>query len=119
VNAGHPHPLRVTARGEVSRFGQTTGGIVGIVSEEELGHFAQEEERLEAGEMIVMYTDGVSEAMDASGSMFGDARLEARLRTSAARSVDRICTDLVEALDAHEGPQHADDITAVVLKRRG
>jgi sigma-B regulation protein RsbU (phosphoserine phosphatase) len=119
VNAGHPHPLRVTARGEVSRFGQTTGGIVGIVSEEELGHFAQEEERLEAGEMIVMYTDGVSEAMDASGSMFGEGRLEARLQTSAARSVDRICTDLVEALDAHEGPQHADDITAVVLKRRG
>jgi sigma-B regulation protein RsbU (phosphoserine phosphatase) len=117
VNAGHPHPLRKRADGRVERFGETTGGIVGILPEEQLGMYEERHDRLAPGELLFMYTDGVSEATDAAGSMFGERRLGPFLERQAMTDVRALCERLVAELDVFEGPQHADDITAVALRR--
>jgi sigma-B regulation protein RsbU (phosphoserine phosphatase) len=72
--------------------------------------------KLEPGDHLVLFTDGVVEALNVSGEEFGEERLRALLRESAAQPARQILARLQEAIatfSAHT-PQH-DDITAMVL----
>jgi sigma-B regulation protein RsbU (phosphoserine phosphatase) len=70
------------------------------------------------GDLVVLYTDGINEAADATGEQFGEERLYAALsampRTLPAREVtERVLATLREFLD---GTEAQDDITLLVLK---
>jgi sigma-B regulation protein RsbU (phosphoserine phosphatase) len=73
--------------------------------------------RLQAGDLFFFFTDGISEAMDADGACFGEARLTAFLEEHAEETPDAIRDRLLEEVEAFAGdqPQH-DDITMVILK---
>ena len=73
---------------------------------------------LAPGDLLVLYTDGVTEATDSEGSMFGEARLHdmvAGLGSATAQEVIAAILDAVRSF-AGEAPQ-ADDLTLVVLRR--
>src|SRR5206468_4796963 len=70
-NAGHNFPV-VVRRGAAPMFLERGGTVLGIVD-----GAAYEEERLSlhTGDLVVLYTDGISEAMNREGELYGDQRL--------------------------------------------
>ena len=92
------------------------GGVVlGIMP-----HFIFEsgEATLEPGDLLALYTDGVTEGQSASGELWGDERLIASLRTLAGRPCTEAAESLVREVRAFEGDAGAaDDITVLMARR--
>ena len=115
VNAGHPCPLIRRRDGRLEEFGRPASGLpLGIMPE-----YAYEcaETVLEPGETVVLYTDGVTDAMDANGERLGEAQLRDSL-LCARRGAAAAGNEVVHAIQRHvaERPQF-DDITLVCLAR--
>lgn len=110
VNGGHEPPVIAGASGVRARLAPT-GPAVGMLPDR---HFTAQADVLACGEMLVMFTDGVTDAHDADGTHFSDQRLLDVLAApaiSAATTVSRI-RDAVQT-HAQDTPQF-DDITLFV-----
>jgi sigma-B regulation protein RsbU (phosphoserine phosphatase) len=69
------------------------------------------------GDVLVMYTDGVSEAMNQSNDQFTEEQLEVILKESTHLSAQEIIQRVQQALESHtQGTPQSDDITMLVLK---
>lgn len=114
VNCGHEAPLVVRAGGALGRL-ETTGPVIGASREVE---FEQGRARLEAGDTLIAFTDGVVDALDEAEQQFGEPRFVALVRRPEAPLAD-LLADVEAALRAHiaEAPQ-ADDVTLLALRRR-
>ena len=112
ANAGHPCPFRVSRDGTVRPFGEVTGPILGIL---ENVSFGSVEEGLDPGDVIALYTDGVTEATDATGSFIGARGLASVLARHAAEPVSAICEKVAGMVDAGGGPRH-DDATLLAVR---
>lgn len=113
VNAGHNPPLLLRAGGAFEEL-EPTGPVIGLVDDP---GYTEEVARLERGDLLVLYTDGVTEAVAENGEMFTDERLKEVIRLSAglpAAGIVRAITGAV-ATFAGNAPQ-SDDITVMVLK---
>ncbi|HKA25536.1 MAG TPA: SpoIIE family protein phosphatase, partial [Candidatus Eisenbacteria bacterium] len=114
-NAGHNPPYLLRADGTLEQL-ETGGLLLGIFP-----HATYEEGvvDLRPGDVIVLFTDGVTEAEDRHKGQFGEERLIALLKEARggdARAIgDRICQ---EVLKFSKGLQMADDLTVVVVKVR-
>jgi sigma-B regulation protein RsbU (phosphoserine phosphatase) len=112
VNAGHNPPM-LLRNGEVLRL-DVGGLVVGLLPETsyELGSLA-----LERGDLLVAYTDGVSEAMSPAEDEWGEERLVAALRGNVGRAAADVVASIMAAADefASGAPQH-DDMTLVVVR---
>lgn len=114
-NAGHNPPLllRHADRAVVELSAQ--GMILGAVEEFAL---AERTVRIEPGDALLLYTDGITEAMDESGEPFGSARLAACLEQARGKSAIAVQDQILAAVRAHQqGGQQSDDITMVVAVR--
>ena len=114
VNAGHNPPLLVRASGEVERL-KADGLILGVFAG--VKH-KQSENVLNPGDLLVAYSDGVTETMNETGEEFGEERLAGLLlenRTSSAAAIRKLVAERTKAF-AGTAPQY-DDITLVVVKR--
>lgn len=114
LNAGHNPPLIVHASGTMEQL--AAGGLpLGIMAEAD---FREGRTTLNAGDVLVIYSDGVSEATGPTGEEFGPTRLyEAvarNLDASAAGIRDRIESALTKFA---QGTPAGDDITMVIVKR--
>jgi serine phosphatase RsbU (regulator of sigma subunit) len=112
-NAGHNPPLLLRADGRAEWL--TEGGLALGVLED-----AQYEERpvpLGQGDVIVLYTDGVTEAMDAQEEQYGTARLESLARRLASGPAHDLLAAIVADVEQFTGERHlSDDLTLVVAK---
>jgi sigma-B regulation protein RsbU (phosphoserine phosphatase) len=88
---------------------------LGIDPEEQYGDGAV---TLQKGDALVLYTDGITEARDASGDLFGVARLDAAL-VSGDRSARGIVERIVAAVDKYSGTSIAADDQTLVVARLG
>jgi len=114
VNAGHDAALLFGADGGVRARLEPTGPALGLFPGIAL---ATQQVRLQAGETLLVTTDGVSEARDRTGAFFGDDRLVAlgaRPVESASALVERV-TGAVHAFAG--GAEPADDLTLVAVRR--
>ncbi len=113
ANGGHNPPYRLTKSGEVVAIPGTGGLALGIM---ESFAYTDGTITLEAGDHIFLYTDGVTEAMDADGEQFTEERLEDVLGAIAQPDAQTIIDGIVKAVDAFAGetPQ-ADDITCLTV----
>jgi sigma-B regulation protein RsbU (phosphoserine phosphatase) len=113
VNAGHPAALLLAADGSMNRI-EATGPALGLI---EAGTFEPRTIELPPASILLAYTDGVIDALDAADDEFGTPRLAevvTRLRKATASA---ICTAVLDAVRAHRGHrQDQDDVTIMVLK---
>ena len=116
-NAGHNPPLLIRGSGDIGTYEELTGGgpILGI-----LGAIEYEEYRakLDPGDVLVIYSDGVTEAANPASEDFGVDLLARTVWANRERSSAEIIATLNAALTAYTGsaPQ-ADDITMIVARR--
>ena len=116
VNAAHCPPMLVRANGERLEL-EASGTPVGLV---EMAEFAVVEQRLAAGDKIVIYSDGVTEAQNLEKRFFGKRRLREVVEAHAGHSCAAIHDAIQEAVAAFtEGAAQSDDITLVVLEFSG
>jgi len=115
ANAGHPPPYLIEAGGRVRAFGDVTGPILGILDQE---RYEEAEERIGAGDRLVLYTDGVTEARSEEGGFFGHSRLMRFLAKNGHRSADRLCGFLLRAVDEFQAQRRQDDATLLVFHRK-
>lgn len=112
VNAGHPSVLVVHAD-TTSIEGMPTGPLLGVMED------AQWEVRagaLQAGEALVLYTDGVSEAMSANGELLGTEQIAESLHASDARA---LCAQTVAVAEAFQDGPIRDDLTVLAVRWLG
>ncbi|HWS89977.1 MAG TPA: SpoIIE family protein phosphatase [Pyrinomonadaceae bacterium] len=114
INAGHNPPLLVRRDGETDEKLDLGGPVLGIF---EGLRFEQGTVPLRPGDVLVGYTDGVVEALDARGEEFGERRLRDCVASLSGLTAEEICERVVRRLDewCDGTPQH-DDLTLVVLK---
>jgi serine phosphatase RsbU (regulator of sigma subunit) len=115
LNAGHNPPLIVHAAGTVEQL--ASGGLpLGIKADAD---YREGRTNLAPGDVLVIYSDGVTEAASPSGEEFGPTRLyevvSRNVDSSAAGIRDRIESALTKF---SQGTQAADDITLVIVKRQ-
>jgi serine phosphatase RsbU (regulator of sigma subunit) len=116
VNAGHNPPMVIRWKdGHCEVFQLKAGGTpVGLLEEAE---FIPGKFHLEAGDLLVAYTDGITESDDASGEMLGQARLENLLRGCRGKtSKETIQFVLDERFAFANGQPQRDDMTLVVMR---
>ena len=115
VNAGHNPPLYLP-RGNPVKFRQLTAGglITGVFEHNE---YEQETLQMQPGDLMFLYTDGLSEALNAEGDEFGERRIEEMLASVAPLAAEEIRAEIVSRVKRWRGnvPLH-DDLTFVVMK---
>lgn len=114
VNAGHNAPYVSRASGETETL-SAGGPVLGILKSIE---YQSASGRLNPGDMLLLYSDGVSEAQNEREEEFGEPALEAMLPVLRAQSASGAIEILRERLLAFIGKAAAtDDITAVIVKK--
>ena len=117
VNAGHNPPVRVRS-GQAEYFPSGQNMALAVLEEQD---YEESEVQLAVGESLVLYTDGVTEATNNAGALFGEpALLDALHARTAELSTAQVPEHLVQAVRSFEaGAAQADDITVVALTYRG
>ena len=117
-NAGHDPPLVFAPGGPLRALEARTSPALCFVDDFDYPTFRQQ---LGAGEFLCLYTDGVTEAFDRSGEVFGQARLDDVLGAVAASARAQDVVDAVrERVRAFEaGGEPSDDLTVMALRWRG
>jgi len=115
VNAGHNPPLLIR-NGEIIKL--NIGGIVlGVMKT--VTPYESREISLQKEDVIVMFTDGVSEAMNTKGEEFSDERLENTAKRISHKSSPEILQDIrQEVINYTAGALQSDDITLMVIKAK-
>ncbi len=115
VNAGHNPPLLFRKRSdgwEILRLA-TGGTVVGLL---EGFSYQQETLALQPGDLLVAFTDGISEAMNPFDEEWGEERLIETVKSCVRLPAARILSSIMDAADAFAaGAQQHDDMTLVVL----
>ncbi|UCF06907.1 MAG: SpoIIE family protein phosphatase [bacterium] len=114
ANAGHNPPFLIKSGKDPVRLG--TGGIVlGIIED-----FTYPEEHVpfDTGDILVVYSDGVTEAFDDKDEEFGEERLISMVKKYSGDPVEQIIEKIIGAVQHHTvGVQQMDDITLIIVKR--
>jgi sigma-B regulation protein RsbU (phosphoserine phosphatase) len=114
VNAGHNPPYLLHKDGSVRRLDKG-GVILGIM--QTLVPYEEDTAELEVGDILFMFTDGVSEAMSVGHEEFGEEHLEQLLITHRESTTEEIIQVVQEEVRKHaKGTAQSDDITIVVMK---
>jgi len=114
--AGHENPLVVGPDGQVRELRLDGGPALCVVED---FAYPVERHRLEPGETLVAYTDGVTEAQDPAESLFNRDGAMAALSALATRPLSELVDGLVAAVRAFEaGGEPSDDLTVLALRRR-
>ncbi len=113
-NAGHERPFHLTSGGDFSRL--TAGGLaVGILEEFE---YQDDIVILQPGDTLVIFSDGVTDMINAQDDAFGEKRLEKILLANRELPATGLVNLILTEVQEHAGSEPAfDDVTLVVLKK--
>jgi phosphoserine phosphatase RsbU/P len=110
--AGHPPMLRSRRRGrEVSEL-EKNGLVLGFVPAADYGEV---EQSLDAGDRLLLYTDGLVEAPNTSDELFGLERVKSAVTSGLALSPDQAADALLRDVDTWSGRPPSDDLTIVLV----
>jgi PAS domain S-box-containing protein len=112
--AGHPLPMLLSPEGvsEVGEYGTLLGAFPELIC-------PQVSLRLRAGETLVAYTDGVTDAIGRDGERFGASRLQGILQKTRLERPDQVRAALLDALDGFQIGAQADDTAMVIMRYAG
>ena len=113
-NAGHNYPFLIRAKGETIRLdvgGLVLGALEDFTFEESAAQFMP-------GDLLVIFSDGISEATNSDDEMFGEESIERLVTENRDKKAPAIIDAIFRAVsDYAEVPSHQDDMTLVVVKR--
>jgi sigma-B regulation protein RsbU (phosphoserine phosphatase) len=117
ANAGHNPPYVLRNNGYVEIVPSQGAVALGILEE---GTYRTGTLQLAAGEAIVCFSDGVTEAIDEKGALFGESRLTAALARKTGQHPSEIVAEVVTAVDQFIGVTPvADDVTVMAVQYSG
>jgi sigma-B regulation protein RsbU (phosphoserine phosphatase) len=111
ANAGHP-PSYLRSPGEPLRELEGTGCVLGLIPEAEYSSLAVE---TQPGSQLFVYTDGLTEANDPQGRLWGTEELVALLESSGPERPDRVVDRVLERLMQFRGERPQEDDMTVML----
>ena len=115
ANAGHNPPLIVGTGATAVRELETSALPLGILAGQ---LFEVSQATLAAGETLVSFSDGITEAMNAAGEPYGDTRLLEALRLHATESAAALVETIIDRVDEYmAGAPQADDMTLLIVRR--
>lgn len=118
-NAGHNPPLLVRSDGKIERL-ESGGLIIGFLPDQT---YKQQVSKIEPEDVVVLYTDGITEAENPSPEQkgekfFGEERLIQTIQSNISRSARKIQSAILHDVSEHMGDSlQNDDITLVIIKR--
>ena len=116
VNAGHNPPLLFTPGGECRSL--ETGGLILGVTRNAI--YRSGSEHVSEGDLLLMFTDGITEAMDEAGAEFGLDRLQWLVRSNPGLPADDLIRAIEQEVDSfRSGAPVRDDQTLVVARANG
>jgi sigma-B regulation protein RsbU (phosphoserine phosphatase) len=114
TNAGHENPMLVKPDGSVRRL-SAGGTVLGILDDL---FFEEDVVSLEPGDMVVMFSDGVTEAANAQNQLFGDKRLEAVVVEHRHLGSAAMADAIEHSIHSFAGDEPMrDDVTLLVVRR--
>lgn len=121
ARAGHEplllfNPNRAPAMQELLTEGMTAGITSGTRYEKVM---TEGELKLQQGDLLLLYTDGISEVMNNAQEQFGRERIEAVMQQSAGRSCKEVVDEIKAALDGFRDGEVDDDQTIMVMRYTG
>jgi phosphoserine phosphatase RsbU/P len=114
VNAGHNAPFVVRSDGSHERL-REGGAVLGVFASRE---YEMGSAQLSPGDRVILFTDGVTEASNAAGEEFGEARLLRLLEDRRASSADELQAKILADVAEFSGGRWQDDATLLVLAVR-
>jgi sigma-B regulation protein RsbU (phosphoserine phosphatase) len=118
ANGGHNPPYLFTREGQVRELSKERNGmIVGLI---EAARYQTDTVQIAPGEGLLVFTDGVTEAMDAKEDFYGEERLERLLAERGAASAEELVKVIHGEVNAFAtGMPQADDITVMAMRYLG
>lgn len=115
-NAGHNPPHLLKADGTVCELPKSKNTVVGAFDDL---NYLEDNLQLDHGDTLVMFTDGVNEAINSSNEEFGYERLDNIIRGLSNASSQQIIESVKDGIrNFVDGAEQSDDITMLVLKRK-
>ena len=115
INAGHNPPLIVSADGGSVRELESSALPLGIIPGQT---FETNSLMLAPGELLVGFSDGITEAMNQDGEPYGDQRLLQAVQAHAGQSAQTLVQTIIHLVDEFAaGAPQADDMTLLIIKR--
>jgi phosphoserine phosphatase RsbU/P len=111
TNAGHNPPFLIRRNGECVRL-DDGGCVIGAFGESK---FTQREIKFDEGDKLLLFTDGVTEARNASGEEFGEERVEACLRSYRGRNAAELRTAILDEVKEFCVDNFDDDAALMVV----
>jgi serine phosphatase RsbU (regulator of sigma subunit)/predicted enzyme related to lactoylglutathione lyase len=112
ANCGHYSPLLLRGDGTLEQL-NSTGTVLGLFREWECG---VEECALQPGDILTLYTDGITEACNADGEEFGEQRLAESMRRNRERTAQAMLAAILDEVQQFSAGKQQDDITLIVGK---
>lgn len=114
ARAGHTLPMLLSPEGELVELEHDSGQLLGLFPDPLID---VQQITLQPEELLLVYTDGLEEAMNAEGEMFGKERLHSMLKDGLKKDAQEICRTMWDSLNDFQGgiAQH-DDVTLLVIK---
>ncbi len=115
ANAGHSSPILYRAKSGAIELLEATGNIIGPFEDQ---MYRSEGIMIDKGDILLLYTDGVSEAMDEPGNQYTEKKLIENLSSMKKKSAQEIARLLLEDVQKFNAKsKYSDDKTIVVIKR--
>ena len=111
TNAGHPLPILIRANGAVEEL-QNGGAVVGVFPD---WKYEDSLVRLNPGDRLLLFTDGITEAGLPGGDEFGEQRLLSGARASSGKSTAELKSRLLADVKQFCASQLRDDATLIVI----
>ncbi|NBC66222.1 MAG: SpoIIE family protein phosphatase [Bacteroidetes bacterium] len=114
TNGGHDCPIHFKKDVDPTEL-ESTGLILGILEDSE---YSQESIQLESGDLLMIFSDGVTEAMDPDMEMFGTKRLKKLVQKNIDKPVTEVASIILDGIKNHAGDTtQSDDITLMLIKK--
>lgn len=117
INAGHNAPILKKSNGEILKLKERSGFIIAGNLNSKYKEF---EIQLNKGDIVFVYTDGVTEANNKLNEFYGEERLISLLEKNESRSLKEICNSVKETINEFsKQTEQFDDITMMAFKYKG
>ncbi len=115
ANAGHNYPFLITHKGEIQRL-KSIGIPLGFLERFE---FSEHSISLLPGDLLVVFSDGISEAMNSYAEEFGEGHIQEIIMTNRHKSAKIIIQTIINSVNEYVGGcEQSDDMTLICIKRK-